>query len=116
PGAAGIQRALEGSVGSVGQGFGSRGTIASPAWTPERMEYALRVLAKEAAGEPTELLAHSGRDADFDWYAFDLFAAETPSLGQTGITARRSESRLTSGTGKLTGGRSKANLEASPAS
>jgi len=111
-----IQRALEEFVGCVGEVFGSLGTIDSPAWTPERMEYALRVLAKEAAGDPTELLAHPGRDADFDWYAFDLFAAETPSLGQTGITARRSESRLTSGTGKLTGGRSKANLEASPAS
>ena len=71
-----FQSWIEDVFGTVG---GPAGGSDAPAWHPERLEYQAEVVAGGPGGNDVVLAAHPGRNADFDWYAFDQSAAGGPA-------------------------------------
>lgn len=70
--------------------FGDLGVSDAPAWHPERLEYRAEIVAGGPDGQEAVLAAHPGRNADFDWYAFD----QTGTGGPTGPSGKVRERRF----------------------
>lgn len=79
------------------QWYGSRAPDAAavdapPAWTPERLEYAVAVAAPSAHGE-TALAAEGYAGGRLDWHAFEGAPGDMPPLGAAADGARPPEAR-----------------------
>jgi len=67
--------------------FDAIGTGDAPAWRPERLSYDAEVIVTKPSGGTAVLAASPGREADFDWFAFDERpAASTGSAAPVAIT------------------------------
>jgi hypothetical protein len=75
-----VRAALETFLDWVDQVAGPPGRNDPPAWTPERLEYRLELVAASPEGGPLILAAHPGRDGDFDWDALDLRPSKTADI------------------------------------
>ncbi len=78
-----VKNALAKFIAWVRDLYGSLGTADPTAWVPERLEYDLQATAPLPDGSHGVYSAHPDRDAEFDWYTFDLNSRSTsPSTGQ----------------------------------
>jgi hypothetical protein len=72
----------------IGELFDAIGASDAPAWRPERLSYDAEVIVTRPTGGIGVLGASPGREADFDWFAFDERpAAGTGSAAPAAITA-----------------------------
>jgi len=58
------------------------------AWRPERFEYDLEVVATNPAGNNTVLGAYAGREASFDWFAFDEHTSASDPTAPGAVTTK----------------------------
>lgn len=77
---AAVRTALTGFGRWVEDLFGELGVGDPIAWRPDRLEYAVEVVAAGPAGGAAVLSAQPDRDGDFDWYAFDLRPDAAPGM------------------------------------
>lgn len=87
PGEMGVVRtALEQLRAWLRETVGRLGHTDAEAWVPERLEYALDLVAREPDDDSVSLAAHPDRDGRFEWYAFDMLPGTPPlSVPEEGI-------------------------------
>ena len=79
-----VKTALARLVARVGQVFGEIGDTDPTTWTPDRLEYRLRVVGTDPSGQGNATLdAFPDSDGEYEWFSFDVFgrngaASEAP--------------------------------------
>jgi hypothetical protein len=87
------EQALTDFVKWVQDVYGGFGVADAETWRPERLEYAVEVIATRPAGSALVLAADPDREATFDWYAFD----ERPTVAaamNAGTSSTKTESAV----------------------
>jgi len=68
-------------AGWVHKTLGEIGTTDPETWQPQRLEYAVSLLARADERTALELVAGSSLDGTFDWHAFDLMGSRVSADG-----------------------------------
>jgi hypothetical protein len=76
--------------------YGQLGAADPPAWAPERLEYQLDAIAPLSDGGQAVFAANPDRDAEFDWYTFDLTARSSHASSVQSATVINKKSLLPS--------------------
>ena len=86
-----VKTALAKFLAWVRDVYGPLGTADPPAWVPERLEYQVETTAPLPGGGQAVFSADPDRDAEFDWYAFDVTVRTPPaSTDKPAVVAKKS--------------------------